>query len=782
MIDNEEVPRSVVLQYEIAEKYSNDHRIESIFKQGTKELSDPVEEELDQEQWDLYFAHQHCSVKDDTMSPDDFIEGYQCDLGKDKDWTMYRVEGRETSIEGEKYLEEMQARYYEGESDDSPISLPKNKFGKEYQFDDLTEEQKPIVLGALDAIMKFLRNDETYKPFRATILGCGGTGKSFIINTLITILRRLTQCNEAVKVAAPTGCAAYNVEGCTIHRLLKVGVKTPQFELSDEMKTELKHKLKNLLALIIDERSMISNSLIAASERNTRQCAFGGHNSNQYWGGLPVVLLFGDDFQLPPVQAQGAIYGYHYKMHPEEKKPRNISKENQLLQNAGDELLTTLMTEHVFVLTTNKRVRPGNDSFVQLLNRLRQGYDAESLNKEKKDHIAHEDSETLYNLHFSWYSDAFIKSLEDDPKILWVFAENKDKRKKNCEKLQETTRKYDVPLARMHCHYESTHAHHGVTKANASHFKNVDYVSESHLCVNARAMITVNFIPEIGLYNGAVGTVVEIYYDKPEGPNDKQHYHLPKYVVMDMPQIKLPKGYEPWDKNNPTVSTSTKCNDSLPTELTIPLLLQHFPIPMKVLNCAHNRKNACCKVHFCPIVPAWAITIHKCQGMEAGLGDNEAINRIIIECGQRSAEGTNAGLLYVAVSRGKSLGSMSTTNPHPTDSPIYFHGDKMCLDRVRYTAVKWDDKKKKWADNEVVIKRRAWVEHLLRREEDTKNHHYTGDRLKQIEATTLQEALKGKRYNATELRLRMADMIFNPNEAWKQKLANYTVGKSYFDT
>jgi hypothetical protein len=322
------------------------------------------------------------------------------------------------------------------------------------------------------------------------------------------------------------------------------------------MKSELKHKLRNLLALIIDERSMISSRLIAAAERNTRQCAFGGQNSKQYWGGLPVVLLFGDDFQLPPVQEKGAIYGYHDIMHPD-NKPQGGTKENQLLLNAGHDLLTTLMTENVFVLHTNKRVTPGNESFVELLERLRQGYDAESLNKEKEKHIAHEDSETLYNLHLTWYDNEFIRSLEDDPKILWVFAENKDKNKKNCEKLQETTTKYNIPLARIHCHYESTHAYHGLNKANKSHFKHVDYVAQSYLCLNTRAMITVNFIPELGLYNGAVSTIVEMVFDKPEGPNDKQHCHLPRYVVMDMPHVKLPEGYKPWDKNNPTVSCIT---------------------------------------------------------------------------------------------------------------------------------------------------------------------------------------------------------------------------------
>jgi hypothetical protein len=50
------------------------------------------------------------------------------------------------------------------------------------------------------------------------------------------------------------------------------------------------------------------------------------------------------------------------------------------------------------------------------------------------------------------------------------------------------------------------------------------------------AISTVNFLPEIGLYNVAIGIVVEIVYqDRPVGPNDKQHYHLPDYVLIFPP-------------------------------------------------------------------------------------------------------------------------------------------------------------------------------------------------------------------------------------------------------
>ena len=59
-------------------------------------------------------------------------------------------------------------------------------------------------------------------------MGCGGTGKSFIINTIISIMRNMTQMNDTVKVGAPSGAAAYNVQGSTLHRLLGISVSRPE--------------------------------------------------------------------------------------------------------------------------------------------------------------------------------------------------------------------------------------------------------------------------------------------------------------------------------------------------------------------------------------------------------------------------------------------------------------------------------------------------------------------------------------------------------------------------
>ncbi len=89
--------------------------------------------------------------------------------------------------------------------------------------------------------------------------------------------------------------------------------------------------------------------------------------------------------------------------------------------------------------------------------------------------------------------------------------------------------------------------------AKSNHFTNSNYVKETKICLHTRVALTDNFIPEMGLFEGARGDVVEKIFQQPKEPSNNQHNHLPKYVVVDFQIVQFPQGYEPWDRNNPTV-------------------------------------------------------------------------------------------------------------------------------------------------------------------------------------------------------------------------------------
>jgi hypothetical protein len=96
---------------------------------------------------------------------------------------------------------------------------------------------------------------------------------------------------------------------------------------------------------MIDEQSMLSSIILAVTERNVRECVFKGQNSKEIWGGVPVVLLFGDNYQLFPVIDEGAIQGYS-RMN--DKGATNTNHKNDIIT-------TSMPAWNLFIHTNNVR-------------------------------------------------------------------------------------------------------------------------------------------------------------------------------------------------------------------------------------------------------------------------------------------------------------------------------------------------------------------------------------------------------------------------------------------
>ena len=241
---------------------------------------------MDENERDAYIAHQHVSHFSDNTHHNKVIDGMTVDIGIDRDWLdLGYKERRETKVEGGAWVDQMRARQEKAVRDQAmavdDLVIPTQRDGRPYNIETMSAEQKKIVYAAIDTTIKFLNNNPSYKPMRATVMGSGGTGKSFIINTIIAMVRSLTSSNDTVQVAAPSGSAAFNVQGSTIHNLLGVRVSHPEKGLTENNRARLLDQLERLLVLIIDERSMISSKVPAAAERNTRECIYHGQNSTE---------------------------------------------------------------------------------------------------------------------------------------------------------------------------------------------------------------------------------------------------------------------------------------------------------------------------------------------------------------------------------------------------------------------------------------------------------------------------------------------------------------------
>jgi ATP-dependent exoDNAse (exonuclease V) alpha subunit len=128
------------------------------------------------------------------------------------------------------------------------------------------------------------------------ITGRAGTGKS----TLLTYLREEVLHDNYV-VVAPTGVAAINVGGSTIHKFFGfLPDITFQHIESAEYHPRNQKIMKNLKTLIIDEISMVRADLLDCVEKALRKF---GPKPTKPFGGVQVIFV-GDLFQLSPIVAE----------------------------------------------------------------------------------------------------------------------------------------------------------------------------------------------------------------------------------------------------------------------------------------------------------------------------------------------------------------------------------------------------------------------------------------------------------------------------------------------
>ena len=89
---------------------------------------------------------------------------------------------------------------------------------------------------------------------------------------------------DKVRVAGPTGVAAFNINGHTLHSLLRMPTKGEFEYLQGEQLHHMQQSLANMEYLIIDEMSMVGRKIFGQVDKRLRQ-AF-PQRSDQQLGGL----------------------------------------------------------------------------------------------------------------------------------------------------------------------------------------------------------------------------------------------------------------------------------------------------------------------------------------------------------------------------------------------------------------------------------------------------------------------------------------------------------------
>jgi ATP-dependent exoDNAse (exonuclease V) alpha subunit len=127
------------------------------------------------------------------------------------------------------------------------------------------------------------------------VTGRAGTGKS----TLLKCLRDLLE--DKMVVVAPTGLAAVNVGGQTIHSFF--GLPPRLIRKEDIRRSRNARIMRKLRFVVVDEVSMVRSDLMWAIDQSLR---INRGRSKEPFGGVRLAM-FGDLHQLPPVVNEGEM-------------------------------------------------------------------------------------------------------------------------------------------------------------------------------------------------------------------------------------------------------------------------------------------------------------------------------------------------------------------------------------------------------------------------------------------------------------------------------------------
>ncbi len=380
------------------------------------------------------------------------------------------------------------------------------------------------------------------------LTGKAGTGKT-------TFLRQVRK--ESIKrmaVVAPTGVAAINAEGVTIHSFFQLPFGT---FLPGQIREEMKKRkfarkkiklLKSLDLLIIDEISMVRADVLDAIDEVLRRY----RDYTKPFGGVQLLMI-GDLHQLPPVV-----------------KPEDW----QILKPHYDTVYffgsLALKKTEVIRIELQHIYRQSDAVFIELLNKIRGN---------------RMDEEVLKTLN-SRYQPDFRPGKDDD--YITLTSHNRTSQQINAEKLKE--------IAGPSFKYKAT-----VSGDFPPHTYPTEEVLEFKL--GAQVMFVKNDLSgAAAFYNGKIGRITKILGEKVwvQCPGDSDPIEV---LATD------------WHNRKFTLNEETK-------EVQEELIGTFHQLPLKL---------------------AWAITIHKSQGL--------TFERVIIDAQAAFAHGQ----VYVALSRCKSF-------------------------------------------------------------------------------------------------------------------------------
>ena len=396
------------------------------------------------------------------------------------------------------------------------------------------------------------------------VTGRAGTGKT----TLLRYVAESSQKNTVV--VAPTGIAAINAGGVTIHSFFKLPfapfipsvIEAKKLIAGQKMRAEFRSVIRSVDMIIIDEVSMLRADILDAIDVVLRHY----RNSKFPFGGVQMVF-FGDMYQLPPV----CVNDEWFILKDYYTTPYFFSAK-------------VFEKQEIVCLELDKIFRQRDADFVEILNQVRNN----NISKEN-----------FNRLNDRYTPDFDLENNQDFVVLTTHNAVSDDINESRLIDIDSKTFIFDAAIK--------------------GDFPEYLYPVEQQIVLKkgARVMFTANdhINPERLYYNGKMGTVVEL-----EDNN--------VYVTCDGEDDPIQVNYETWENN--TFSYNRKENS-----VDVKTIGTFTQLPLRL---------------------AWAITIHKSQGL--------TFQKVAID----AANSFTSGQVYVALSRCTSLDGIVLLSPINSNS------------------------------------------------------------------------------------------------------------------
>lgn len=246
------------------------------------------------------------------------------------------------------------------------------------------------------------------------ITGKAGTGKTTLLGEVV---KRLSEKRLLSVVLAPTGVAAENADGVTLHSFLRLPLTPyiPHHRYSNlySLDDHAIEVVKKLDVIIIDEISMVRCDMLDATDMILRHYR---HNKKPF-GGIQLIM-FGDLYQLMPVTKE---------------EDWEVLKNYYRFRSCYFFCSEVLQKMEYFVVSLEKVYRQKDRSFINLLNNIRLGLikakDIDFLNTRYEPDFDNPNSDSVVmlkvkNKQTENYNEDQLNKLKGTEKTYWAFEDN----------------------------------------------------------------------------------------------------------------------------------------------------------------------------------------------------------------------------------------------------------------------------------------------------------------------------------------------------------------------